>query len=214
MGATGEIDAVTFEELQRLARSHPRSGRQAQAKASAIRTRNGWLGMGVDRRSRRVRRIGIRCLAQPGRSSTGQTWRRIQRCASGGTRRGVAEGDGVSGGVQKLGPDRPKRVRTPRTRQAPAPVSITVDLSSLRRAASGGEMPTPTSSLTAPPGRNDPCWCGSRLNGSQRAQASGATGASRPSSTATSVSTTSGSNCVPLQRRSSASASWDERAGA
>ena len=38
MTGSGEIDAVTFEELQRLARSHPRSGREAQAKASAIRT--------------------------------------------------------------------------------------------------------------------------------------------------------------------------------
>jgi hypothetical protein len=38
MTATGEIDPVTLAELQRLARSHPRSGREAQAKASAIRT--------------------------------------------------------------------------------------------------------------------------------------------------------------------------------
>ena len=38
MSGSGEIDAVTFEELQRLARSNPRSGREAQAKASAIRT--------------------------------------------------------------------------------------------------------------------------------------------------------------------------------
>lgn len=33
-----EIDAATLGELQRLARSRPRSGRQAQAKASALRT--------------------------------------------------------------------------------------------------------------------------------------------------------------------------------
>ena len=32
------IDATTLEELQRLARSRPRSGRQAAAKASALRT--------------------------------------------------------------------------------------------------------------------------------------------------------------------------------
>jgi len=32
------IDSATLEELQRLARSHPRSGRQAAAKASALRT--------------------------------------------------------------------------------------------------------------------------------------------------------------------------------
>ena len=32
------IDAATLEELQRLARSRPRSGRQAVAKASALRT--------------------------------------------------------------------------------------------------------------------------------------------------------------------------------
>jgi hypothetical protein len=32
------IDAETLHELQRLARSQPRSGRQAQAKASALRT--------------------------------------------------------------------------------------------------------------------------------------------------------------------------------
>jgi hypothetical protein len=36
--ADGEIDPVTLAELERLARSHPRSGREAQAKASAIRT--------------------------------------------------------------------------------------------------------------------------------------------------------------------------------
>jgi hypothetical protein len=34
----GVIDPATFEELQRLARSRPRSGRQAAAKASALRT--------------------------------------------------------------------------------------------------------------------------------------------------------------------------------
>jgi hypothetical protein len=34
----GVIDAATLEELQRLSRSRPRSGRQAQAKASALRT--------------------------------------------------------------------------------------------------------------------------------------------------------------------------------
>jgi hypothetical protein len=36
--ADGEIDPVILEQLQRLARSNPRSGREAQAKASAIRT--------------------------------------------------------------------------------------------------------------------------------------------------------------------------------
>jgi hypothetical protein len=34
----GFIDAATLAELQRLARSRPRSGRQAAAKASALRT--------------------------------------------------------------------------------------------------------------------------------------------------------------------------------
>jgi hypothetical protein len=34
----GVIDPATLEELQRLARSRPRSGRAAVAKASAIRT--------------------------------------------------------------------------------------------------------------------------------------------------------------------------------
>jgi hypothetical protein len=34
----GFIDAATLRELERLARSRPRSGRQAQAKASALRT--------------------------------------------------------------------------------------------------------------------------------------------------------------------------------
>jgi hypothetical protein len=33
----GFIDAATLGELERLARSRPRSGRQAQAKASALR---------------------------------------------------------------------------------------------------------------------------------------------------------------------------------
>jgi hypothetical protein len=34
----GDIDAATLEELRRLARSRPRSGRAALAKAGAIRT--------------------------------------------------------------------------------------------------------------------------------------------------------------------------------
>ena len=38
MTGSGEIDPVTLEQLERLARSHPKSGREAQAKASAIRT--------------------------------------------------------------------------------------------------------------------------------------------------------------------------------
>jgi hypothetical protein len=38
MTANGEIDPVTLEQLERLARSRPRSGRQAAAKASALRT--------------------------------------------------------------------------------------------------------------------------------------------------------------------------------
>lgn len=38
MTGNGAIDAATLDELQRLARSTPRSGRQAQAKASALRT--------------------------------------------------------------------------------------------------------------------------------------------------------------------------------
>jgi hypothetical protein len=35
---SGFIDAATLGELERLARSRPRSGRQAAAKASALRT--------------------------------------------------------------------------------------------------------------------------------------------------------------------------------
>jgi hypothetical protein len=38
MTADGELDPVTLEQLERLARSNPRSGREAQAKASALRT--------------------------------------------------------------------------------------------------------------------------------------------------------------------------------
>ena len=38
MGGSRVFDAETLEELQRPARSQPRSGRQAQAKASALRT--------------------------------------------------------------------------------------------------------------------------------------------------------------------------------
>ena len=38
MTASGEIDPLTFEQLERLARSQPRSVREAQAKAWAIRT--------------------------------------------------------------------------------------------------------------------------------------------------------------------------------
>jgi hypothetical protein len=38
MTADGKIDPSTLEQLQRLARSRPRTGREAQAKASAIRT--------------------------------------------------------------------------------------------------------------------------------------------------------------------------------
>jgi hypothetical protein len=38
MTASGEIDPVTLEQPERLARSRPRSGRQAAAKASALRT--------------------------------------------------------------------------------------------------------------------------------------------------------------------------------
>jgi hypothetical protein len=38
MTGNGDIDSATLEELQRLARSRPRSGRQAAAKASALRT--------------------------------------------------------------------------------------------------------------------------------------------------------------------------------
>jgi hypothetical protein len=38
MTANGRIDPITLEQLEQLARSHPRSGREAQAKASALRT--------------------------------------------------------------------------------------------------------------------------------------------------------------------------------
>jgi hypothetical protein len=37
MTANGDIDRITLEQLEQLARSHPRSGRQAAAKASALR---------------------------------------------------------------------------------------------------------------------------------------------------------------------------------
>jgi hypothetical protein len=51
MTADGEIDPATLEQLQRLARSHPRSGREAQAKASALRT--------LERLARDGRRPGL-----------------------------------------------------------------------------------------------------------------------------------------------------------
>jgi hypothetical protein len=38
MTGDGEIDSVTLAELQRLARSRPKSGRESVAKASALRT--------------------------------------------------------------------------------------------------------------------------------------------------------------------------------
>jgi hypothetical protein len=38
MTRNGEIGSVRLEQLERLARAHPRSGREAQAKASALRT--------------------------------------------------------------------------------------------------------------------------------------------------------------------------------
>jgi hypothetical protein len=46
-----EIDPVTLEQLQRLARSHPRSGRESVAEASAIRT--------LERLARDGRRTGL-----------------------------------------------------------------------------------------------------------------------------------------------------------
>jgi hypothetical protein len=49
--ANGFIDAATLGELERLARSRPRSGRQAAAKASAIRT--------LERLARDGRRPGL-----------------------------------------------------------------------------------------------------------------------------------------------------------
>jgi hypothetical protein len=51
MTGSGEIDPVTLEQLERLARSNPRSGREAQAKASAIRT--------LERLARDGRRPGV-----------------------------------------------------------------------------------------------------------------------------------------------------------
>ena len=36
MTASGELDPVTLEQLERLARSNPRAGREAQAKASEL----------------------------------------------------------------------------------------------------------------------------------------------------------------------------------
>jgi hypothetical protein len=51
MTGDGEIDPVPFAELQRLARSDPRSGRESVAKASAIRT--------LERLARDGRRPGL-----------------------------------------------------------------------------------------------------------------------------------------------------------
>ena len=51
MTANGEIDPVTLEQLERLAGSRPRSGREAQAQASAIRT--------LERLARDGRRPGL-----------------------------------------------------------------------------------------------------------------------------------------------------------
>jgi hypothetical protein len=51
MTPDGEIDPVTLEQLEQLARSRPRSGRESVAKASAIRT--------LERLARDGRRPGL-----------------------------------------------------------------------------------------------------------------------------------------------------------
>ena len=70
MTANGEIDPVTFERAGAACSFAPRSGREAQAKASAIRTLER-LNREGGRRSRRVRRAGIRPTRRRSRSWTG-----------------------------------------------------------------------------------------------------------------------------------------------
>ena len=60
MSSGPALDPVTLEELRRLARSRPRSGRESVAKASAIRTLERWRGSGASSRCRRCLKVGIR----------------------------------------------------------------------------------------------------------------------------------------------------------
>jgi hypothetical protein len=71
MTANGEIDPVTLEQLERLARSHPRSGREAQAKASAIRT--------LERLARGGRRMAPPPCPPDWHPNPGTAWEELDR---------------------------------------------------------------------------------------------------------------------------------------
>jgi hypothetical protein len=71
MTANGEIDPVTFAELQRLARSRPRSGRQAVAKASAIRT--------LERLARKGGRVSFPPCPEGWHPQAGTEWEELDR---------------------------------------------------------------------------------------------------------------------------------------
>jgi hypothetical protein len=104
----GDLDAATLEELRRLARSRPRSGRAALAKAGAIRT--------LERLARGNKGAELPPCPpdwHPGppesrpswrlRSWIGSTSRSIPRCGSAGSATFTeAAGDGL-GGVQAQG---------------------------------------------------------------------------------------------------------------
>jgi hypothetical protein len=67
----GGIDAETLAELQRLARSHPRSGRQASAKASAIRT--------LERMARGNGRVAVLPCPPDWHPMPGTAWEELDR---------------------------------------------------------------------------------------------------------------------------------------
>ena len=71
MTGSGEIDPVTLAQLQRLARSHPKSGREAQAKASAIRT--------LERLARDGRRPGLPACPPDWHPMPGTAWEELDR---------------------------------------------------------------------------------------------------------------------------------------
>jgi hypothetical protein len=65
------IDSVALEELQRLARSRPRSGRQSAAKASALRT--------LERLARSGRRAAWSSCPPDWHPNPGTAWEELDR---------------------------------------------------------------------------------------------------------------------------------------
>ena len=65
------IDAATLAELERLARSRPRSGRQAAAKASAIRT--------LERLARASQRVAPLPCPPDWHPDPGTAWEQLDR---------------------------------------------------------------------------------------------------------------------------------------